>query len=403
MTFELLVASRYLRAKRKESMISVVTIIAILGVAAGVGALVVAMAMNEGQRVDLRERLLGAQGHVKIYAAQGSIENYLEVAKKIEKVPGVLGAAPHADQGMVITSVKPLKIVQVAGVFPELDGRVSKLPENIVSGDLKNLKGTTVAIGKEMAADYHLKIGDMITVASAAAAPGPMGVEKQTVSLEIVAIFSIGLYDYDASLVYVPFEMAAYLIGDGPTATDIEVKVNDLDHSADIGQSILEALGPGFTFVDWRTSNKTTFAALQLERLGVSIAIGLIVFVASLNIVATLVMLVLEKARGIATLMAMGATVGQVRRIFVLQGLMIGSIGTTIGLVLGHVLSFLADKYWWIRLDKTVYTIDHLPFRADPWDSVIIAAAAILISFLATLYPSAAAAKVQPVEALRYE
>jgi lipoprotein-releasing system permease protein len=404
-TFELLVATRYLRAKRKRAMISVITVIAMLGVSAGVAALVVAMAVSEGQRQDIRDKLLGAQAHLTVYSTgREGIPNYREVAKKIEEVKGVVGAAPHAEQYMAIE--KTLTPVRLTGIVPEMDARVSLLQKNIKAGSLDGLNDQTTAaivIGKELADRQGLHVGDHVKIMSAASTGGLSGAERKTLTFTVVAIFSIGLFEYDSALVYVPFERATYLMGVPDVASNIEVKTSDIDRSEEVGKAILEKLGNGFVFDDWKKTHKTIFQALNLERLGMAIAIGLIVFVASLNIVATLTMMVLEKTRDIATLMAMGATISQIRRVFIFQGVIIGAIGTAVGLVLGHGISYFADKYRLIALSPEIYSIDHLPFRADPWDSVIIAAAAILISFLATLYPSAAAARLQPVEALRYE
>jgi lipoprotein-releasing system permease protein len=402
MTFELLVATRYLRAKRKQAMISVITVIAMLGVSAGVAALVVAMAVSEGQRQDIRDRLLGAQAHVTVFpTGKEGIPNYLEVTKQIESVQDVVGAAPHAEQGMAIAAT--LTGVRVIGIIPEVDTHVSLLSRSVIEGNLADLKENSIAIGKELAQRQGLQLGQVVKIISATGTGGPLGVERKSLFFKVVAIFSIGLYEYDAGLVYVPFDRAAHLIGAGDVATNIEVKTRDMDRAAEVGEAIIRKLGPGFVFEPWQVTHRTIFQALKLERLGMAIAIGLIVFVASLNIIATLTMMVLEKTRDIATLMAMGATVSQIRRVFILQGVIIGAIGTAIGLILGHGISFFADKYRLIPLSPEIYSIDHLPFRADAWDSVVIAAAAILISFLATLYPSAAAAKLQPVEALRYE
>jgi lipoprotein-releasing system permease protein len=404
MRFELLVAFRYLRAKRKQTWISMITFIAILGVGAGVAALVVAMAVSEGQREDIRDRLLGAQAHLTITAGPEGISNYRELVKEIEQVEGVVGAAPHSERQMAISS-NELQPVLVKGIIPELEARTSLLSKTIKrgQGQLSDLTGNSIIIGKELARKLGYGIGDEVFVMSPVSTAGPAGPEHLELGFKVVAIFEIGLHEYDSLLAYVPFDKANFLVGVGPVATNIEVKVNDIDRSEEVGKAILQRIGSDYDFTDWKVSHRTIFQALKLERLGMAIAISLIVFVAALNIVAMLTMMVLEKARNIAMLMAMGATFAQIRRIFILQGLIIGVIGTAIGLVLGHVISYLADRFHLIQLDPEVYSISYLPFHAVFSDSVLIAAGAVLISFLATLYPSATAARVEPVEALRYE
>jgi lipoprotein-releasing system permease protein len=401
MKFELLVAIRYLRAKRKQTWISMITFIAILGVGAGVAALVVAMAVSEGQREDIRDRLLGTQAHLTITSVgPEGIANYRELTKEIMQVEDVVGAAPHSEQGMVLSSTE-FDPVLVRGILPELEAQVSQIP--IKRGQLSDLKGNSIVIGKELADRRGLAIGDEVIVMSPASTPGPAGPEHLQLGFVVVAIYSIGLFEYDNHLVYVPFDKAIALVGAGPVATSIEVKVRDIDRSAEVGEAVLQRIGSKYEMTDWRVSHRTIFQALKLERLGMAIAISLIVFVAALNIVAMLTMMVLEKARNIAMLMAMGATFGQIRRIFMLQGVIIGVVGTAIGLVLGHAISYFADRYQLIQLTPDVYSISFLPFHAVPSDSVLIAAGAVLISFLATLYPSSAAARLEPVEALRYE
>jgi lipoprotein-releasing system permease protein len=401
MKFELLVATRYLRAKRKQAVISTITLIAILGVSAGVAALVVAMAVSEGQREDIRDRLLGAQSHLTVIGGPAGIPNYEELAREIETVEGVAGAAPHSESpGILQPSLAP---VLVKGVFLDQEVRVSQLHKNIVEGQLSDLTGNSIVIGKELADKQGLGIGDDVFVMSRETTGGPAGPENIELGFKVVAIYSVGLYEYDSHLVYVPFDKATRLVAAGPVATSIEVKVRNIDRSTEVGEAIVQRIGEPYEFLDWKVTHKTIFQALKLERLGMAIAISLIVFVAALNIVAMLTMMVLEKARSIAMLMAMGATLIQIRRIFILQGVVIGVIGTSIGLILGHAISYFADRYQLIQLSPDVYSISHLPFHAVFRDSILIAAGAILISFLATLYPSASAARVDPVEALRYE
>jgi len=362
------------------------------------------MAVSAGQREDIQQRLFGAQAHLTIFpAGSPGISDYIEVTKKIEQVDGVIGAAPHAQDPMAIRTPRLTPII-VKGIIPDLETHIADIPKTIVGdGQLSDLKGNSIIIGKQLAETVGLKVGDSVIVISGTTSGGALGITTNQISLKVVAIYSIGLYQYDSQLVYVPFDQAAYLRGLGNVATNIEVKVRDINRSAETGEAILKSLGPGYVFDDWKVMNKPILQALKLERLGMAIAIGLITFVAALNIVAMLTMMVLEKTRDIAALMAMGATLAQIRKIFILQGVIIGVVGTTLGLVLGHALSYFADTYHLITLSPDVYSISYLPFKAVLSDSLLIATAAILISFIATLYPSAAAARLQPVEALRYE
>ena len=406
MKFELLVAIRYLKAKRKQAVISLITLISIVGVAAGVAALIIALAITAGFREDLEKKLLGAQAHVSILpkARNNGIADYLQVTKQVEQVPGVVFAAPAIYQKVLLSSDAQSSGVFIKGIIPEMEARLSALSQNIVQGSLSDFHDDSIIIGNELAKTLGVTLGDRLKVVSLGTLVTPLGLAPRSRVLQISAIFESGLYDYDNGWSYIPLQTAQRLIGvsSSDVVNVIEVKVADMYQAKAIGQKIIDKLGSDFTFTDWATMNETIFQALGLERLVTFITIGLIVFVAALNIVATLIMMVLERP-DIAILLSMGATNENVRRIFILQGVIIGIVGTAFGVAIGQIACHLADKYHLIRLAPEVYTIAYVPFKASPLDSVIVAASAILISFLATLYPSAAAAKLQPVEALRYE
>jgi lipoprotein-releasing system permease protein len=408
MNFELQVAIRYLKAKRKQSAISVITVISILGVTAGVGALVIALAINAGFRTVLQSKLLGAQPHISLQSKDGLIHDYSKLATQIGQMDSVVAAAPSIYQTVLLTGVKRSQVGFLKGILPEAESRMSALSQNIVQGRIGDFDEYSIIVGKELSVSLGVAVGDSIQVTSAStvASPGPPINRRKTFTL--VAIFSSGLYDLDSGWAYVPLAGAQYLMGlgedDAVTNIDVKVREQDLDRAPEIAKSLLNKLGASnLDSTNWIELNHSTFQALQLERLVMFLTIGLIVFVAAMNIVAMLTMMVLEKTRDMAILLAMGATAHQIRKIFVWQGVIIGVVGTFLGLILGNLISLIADKYQLIPLTAEIYSIPYVPFRLNFLDSAVIGAVAILISFLATLYPSAAAAKLQPVEALRYE
>jgi lipoprotein-releasing system permease protein len=405
MKFELLVAVRYLKARRKQAVISLITLISIVGVAAGVAALIIALAITAGFREDLQKKLLGAQAHVSILpkGRAGGIAGYMRLTKEVEQVPGVIFAAPAIYQKVLLARESQATGVVLKGIIADMESRLSALSENMVEGSLNDFGEDSIIIGRELSKSLGAIIGDHVLAISLGTRIMPGGLVPVNRPFDVTGIFESGLYDYDNSWAYIPLKTAQRLAGVGDVVNVIEVKVNDIYQAKSIGQRIVDRLGGNFEFTDWATMNETIFQALRLERLVTFITIGLIVLVAALNIVATLIMMVLEKTRDIAILMSMGATQDNVRRIFILQGVIIGVIGTMCGLVVGQLACYFADKYHLIRLAPEVYTIAYVPFRASPLDAALVAGAAILISFLATLYPSAAAARLHPVEALRYE
>ena len=404
MKFELLVAIRYLRAKRKQAVISLITVISIIGVAAGVAALIISLAITAGFAEDLQKKLLGAQPHISLLPkGREGIADYMRITKEVEQVPGVVFAAPAVFQTVLISTEVQNKGVVLKGISPEMETRMSALSENMIEGSLKEFTENSIVIGKELASSLGTFKGDRVKIVSGETRLTPLGGVPRTRSFQVTGLFSAGLYEYDSSWVYVPIAAAQRLLGLNDVASTIEVKVGDIYQARVIGRKIIDRVGSNLEFTDWMTMNQSIFQALRLERLVTAITIGLIVLVAALNIVATLIMMVLEKTRDIAILMSMGATKDKIRGIFILQGVIIGVIGTFCGVVVGQTVCYFADKYHLIGLAPDVYTIAYVPFRAEPVDSIIVAVSAVLISFLATLYPSAAASRLQPVEALRYE
>lgn len=404
MKFELFVAIRYLKARRKQAVVSLITVISIVGVAAGVAALIIALAINAGFREDLQKKLLGAQAHVTLLSRKREgLSDYIALVRRVEGVAGVRAAAPAVYAEVLLSSSSRQKGVVLKGIVPAEEARVSDLLENLQEGDLNAFRTDSIIIGRELANSLGATTGDRLRVMSAEIRVTPLGGVPRSLTFEVAGIFSSGLYDHDSSWAYVSIDSAQRLLALGDVASMIEVTVTDLDAARDIGQRIIGAVDADLEFTDWMTMNRSIFEALRLERLVMFVTIGLIVMVAALNIVVTLVMMVLEKTRDIAVLMSMGATHENIRRIFLLQGIVIGAVGTLIGLVLGNAVSYVADSYRLVHLAPDVYSIAYVPFRIGLVDSAIVAVSAVMVSFLATLYPSRAAAKLQPVEALRYE
>jgi len=409
MRFAFFVALRYLKAKKRQSAISIITVISVLGVTAGVCALVVALAINNGFRRDLEQRLLGATANINLIRKQNDgIPNYNALVERLARLPHVIAAAPALYEEVLISSHSRAEGIVLKGVDAQREVRVGDLLTHLKAGSLQGLSESSpevdpIVIGRQLAKDLGVFVGDTVLVTSPQGYLTPLEIVPKYRHFRIVAIFDSGFYDFDATWAFTSLGAAQRLFDLTNVVSVIEFKVDDVDRAPQVARIIRKAAGPGFDTTTWIEQNRSLFNALHLERLVTILTIGLIVLVAALNIFITLAMMVMEKNREIAVMMSMGTRRRQIWSIFTLHGLMIGAVGTALGLSLGYGVSWLANHYQWIRIPADIYALSYVPFHSRPWDGVWIAGMALGVSFLATLYPSLTAAKVQPTEILRYE
>jgi lipoprotein-releasing system permease protein len=407
-SFEMFVASRYLRAKRKQAVIAVITTIAVLGIAAGVAVLVIALALVNGFNEDIQNKLLGGTAHLNLMRGDGEgITDYHELTQQLMKVPGVTAAAATTYFQVVLSGTYQAGAI-IKGVDLRAPREANEVYSTIIEGEVESLATTEpgeegMILGKALAKELNLKVGDYVTVNSPEGRLTPFGLTPRQRRFRVGGIFQSGLYEYDSTWAYTSLPATQQLRGVGDEATLIQMKVSDIYEVKAIAQRILDKVGPGYTTTDWQELNKPVFAALQIQRLVVVIVVTLMIFIAALNIITTLIMMVVEKTRDISILMAMGASARSIRRIFMLQGLMVGAIGTALGLVLGISACLIADRYQLIELPETIFSIAYAPFHVRVRDALIVAFIAMAISFLATIYPARQAARLNPVEGLRYE
>jgi lipoprotein-releasing system permease protein len=421
MRFELFVASRYLRAKRRQAVIGVITGISVAGVAARVASLIIALAINNGFRQDLQNRLLGASSHVNLMRIESDgIRDWPALLERLEKQPGVKAAAPAIYEQVLVSRGARATGAVIKGVLPQYEKRVSELLNTVKLGSAEKLEpgpppatpgpGETaspdlppIVLGHEMANDLGATVGSVVLVTSPQGELTPFGIVPKYVRFKVVGVFHSGFYDYDKSWAFIRLRDAQQLFGLGDVASVLEFKVDDIYRANEIGHQLEQAAGRGFMSSSWMEQNKQIFEALQMERRVMFLAIGLIVFVAALNILISLTMMVMEKTRDIAVLMSMGAKKSQIRRIFIGQGVLIGTIGTFFGLILGYLGTWALSHYQFFKLNPEVYSIAYVPASARPIDGVLVAVTALLISLVATIYPSWSASRILPAEALRYE
>lgn len=461
MRFELFIATRYLRAKRRQAFIGIITGISIVGVAAGVASLIVALAINNGFRQDLQERLIGSTSHVSLLRiADDGIKDWPPLLARLSKQPHVVAAAPAIFEQVLISRGPRARGAVLKGMIPADERRVGDLLSTIKEGSAAPLEedepgkdhvGTAaleslpraqsrgpveqsstadaapgispdhdspdslaavharvaamppIILGKDMADNLGATVGSVVLVTSPQGELTPFGMVPKYSRFRVVGIFNSGFFDYDSSWAFTRLSDAQRLFGLGDLISVIEFKVDDIYKAGEVSHALEDAAGKGFMATNWMEQNKALFHALRLERLVTFITIGLIVFVAALNILISLIMMVMEKTKDIAVLMSMGTRRSQVRNIFIAQGVLIGVIGTAIGLLLGYAISYAGGHYHMISLSPEVYSIDYVPFAPRPMDGLLVALVAIGVSFIATLYPSWSAGRTLPAEALRYE
>jgi len=406
------VAARYLSARRKQTFITFITTISIVGVAVGVAALIIGLALATGIHQDIRERILGANAHVTIFATPGSdgIADYRSIEEAVRKVPGVVATSPVIfEKGMMLSELNAGgEPVFLKGIDLERETQVTEVAGLFKAGRLSDLQGdgtgpAKVALGKDLARSLGVSLGDRVHVVIPQVRLSPWSVQPRRLVLEVAGIFDSGFYDYDAGWAYLSIDAARRLFGTGDVASVIEVKVAHPDRLDPIRPSISRAAGETHQVTDMVQMNKTFFQALRTEKLLAFLVIGLIVVVAALNIVSTLILMVMEKVRDIGTLVAMGATSRGIMTLFLAQGLMIGVAGTVAGCAVGLTTSWVLDAFQLVPLPADVYFIPYVPFRVRPLDFILIAGTALVVSFLATIYPAWKASRLDPVEALRYE
>ncbi len=408
--FELFVALRYLLARRQHASISRVSLFSTIGVAVGVLALIVALALMTGLQGELRNRILGSTAHIYVWKI-GGIDDYHAEVKRLSQFDGVAGAAPAIFGKAIVSSGSETAFITLKGIDPALEGRVTDIERTMQQGKLLALDGTEgtddderpgILLGQDLAKQIGVKIGDLVELTTPTATLTPTGSILRARTVRVVGIFALGLFEFDSAYGFVSLDLAKRLLAkDHPDL--IQLRVNDIYRANAIARDIENTLGDKYSADDWSRMNRSLFSALTLEKMAISITIGLIVLVGALNIISSLILLVRQKSRDIAILKTMGTSSRRVMGIFMMQGLVIGVVGTTVGAVIGVSLCWVLDRYKLIQIPMDVYQVSHVPFVVLPWDLFTVVVASILICFLATIYPSRQASALDPVQALRAE
>ncbi|MEW6127720.1 MAG: ABC transporter permease [Acidobacteriota bacterium] len=415
MPYELFIALRYLRAKRKQVMISVITFIAIAAVAAGVAALIVVLAMMTGFREEFQEKILSGTAHLNLLPKSGeTINDYPALLEKLRALPHIRNASPTLYQKVLMQGKQDTDGAFLKGVDTSAPLESSEVFQFIKAGEVTSLtqfetdseSNVTIdhlIIGQDLATNIGLKLGDIVTLISPQGHLTPMGLSPRYRDFKVTGIFASGLADYDATWAYISLDAAKRLSGSEDVVQLIQIKVDDVDNVKAIGREVLAAVGDAYAVQDWQELNAPIYTALSYEKLLSGIALLIVIGIAALNIITVLIMIVMEKQRDIAILKSMGATNRSVMWLFMLQGLMIGFVGLIFGVIVGAGFCYFANARKFVKLPPGAYALDYLPFHVHTSDVLIVAVVTIFISFLSTVYPSLNAARINPVEGLRYE
>jgi lipoprotein-releasing system permease protein len=401
MSFEWFVARRYLTARRRQALISLISAVSIAGVAVGVMALVIALALMTGVQSEMRDRIVGAQAHVYVNKLGAPFDDLDQELRKM-RIAGVSGAAPAVRGIGLLIAGNASPPVEIKGIDPALEPQVTDIEPAMIDGSLQALANDPrgVILGADLAASVGLSVGDSARILTPRVLSNPVFSRPTTVPVRVVGLAKFGFYQVDTAQVLMSLEAAQAMLG-AEGSMLIQLRLEEMDDAPAIHQVLQRELGINYLVRDWVELNAPLYSALWLEKVAISTTIGLIVMVAALNIVASLVLLVMEKSKDIAILRTMGASASSIRRIFVFQGLTIGLVGTLTGTALGLAISYVADRYQLLKLDSEVYQITWVPFRVEAFDVMVVVISAVGVCLLATIYPSRQAARLDPAEALR--